>query len=83
MICYSNILELKFLLEEKGLFTEMRINRDLNILSDGQILTMNDLQKNFIQTLAHEDHVEKDVIVTGPVVSGKTLLGLEAIDIRT
>ena len=32
--------------------------------------------------MAHEDHVEKDVVVTGPVGSGKTLLGLEAINIK-
>ena len=82
VICYSQILELKFLLEGAGLFAEMRMNRDLNILSNGQILTMNDVQKEFIQTLALEDHVEKDVIVTGPVGSGKTLLGLEAINIK-
>ena len=60
----------------------MRLNRDLNILSNGQILTMNDVQKEFIQALAQENHVEKDVIVTGPVGSGKTLLGLEAINIK-
>ena len=82
LICYSQILELKFLLEEKGLFAEMRMNRDLNILSNGQILTMNPAQKEFIQTMAQENHVEKDVIVTGPVGSGKTLLGLEAINIK-
>ena len=82
LICYSQILELKFLLEEKGLFAEMRMNMDLNILSRGQILTMNNVQKKFIQTLAHKDHVEKDVIVTGPVGSGKTLLGLEVINIK-
>ena len=82
VICYSQILELKFLLEGAGLFAEMRMNRELNILSNGQILTMNDVQKEFIQTMAHEDHVEKDVIVTGPVGSGKTLLGLEAINIK-
>ena len=82
LICYSQILELKFLLEEKGLFAEMRMNRDLNILSNGQILTMNPVQKEFIQTMAQEKHVEKDVIVTGPVGSGKTLLGLEAINIK-
>ena len=82
IICYSQILELKFLLEGAGLFAEMRMNRDLNILSNGQILTMNNVQKEFIQTIAHEDHVEKEVIVTGPVGSGKTLLGLEAINIK-
>ena len=82
MICYSQILTLKLLLEKEGLFAEMRINRDLNILSNGQILTMNVVQKEFIQTMTLEDHVEKDVIVTGPVGSGKTLLGLEAINIK-
>ena len=60
VICYSQILELKFLLEGSGLFAEMRINRNLNILSNGQILTMNDVQKEFIQTLARQDNVEKD-----------------------
>ena len=82
IICHSQMLDFKFLLERTGIFAEQRLNRDLNILSNGQILTMNDVQKEFIQTLAQEDHVEKDVIVTGPVGSGKTLLGLEAINIK-
>ena len=53
VICYSQILELKFLLEGAGLFAEMRMNRDLNILSNGQILTMNDVQKEFILKLVY------------------------------
>ena len=82
IICYSHFLDLKSLLERAGLFPTMRMNRDLNILSNGQILTMNDAQKEFIETMTLEEHVEKDVIVTGPVGSGKTLLGLEAINIK-
>ena len=82
MICYSHIIDLKFLLEGAGLFAEMRMNRDLNILSNGQILTMNDVQKEFIQTMSREDHVENDVVLTGPVGSGKSLLGLETINIK-
>ena len=82
VICYSQILDLKFLLEGKGLFAEMRVNRDLNILSRGQILTMNEVQKEFIQTLAQEENIEKDVVITGPVGSGKTLLALEAINMK-
>jgi len=74
--------DLKSLLERAGLFPTMRLNRDLNILSNGQILTMNDVQEEFIQTMAQETHVEKNVVVTGPVGSGKTLLGLEAINIK-
>ena len=82
MICYSQFLDLKSLLERVGLFPALRMNQDLNILSNGQILTMNDVQKEFIQSLTLVDHVEKDVVVTGPVGSGKTLLGLEAINIK-
>ena len=82
IICHSQMLDFKFLLERTGIFAEQRINRDLNILSNGQILTMNNVQKEFLQTLTHQDHVEKDVVVTGPVGSGKTLLGLEAINIK-
>ena len=48
VICYSQILELKFLLEESGLFPEIRMNRDLNILSRGQIFRMNNIQTKFI-----------------------------------
>ena len=35
VICYSQILDLKYFLESRGLFTEIRMNRDLNILSRG------------------------------------------------
>merc|ERR1711860_185251 len=76
MICYSHFLDLKSLLERVGLFPALRMNQDLNILSNGQILTMNDVQKEFIHIMTREDHVKKDVVVTGPVGSGKTLLGL-------
>ena len=82
VICYSEINDLKFLLEGYGLFSVMKMNRDINILSNGHFLTMNDAQKKFIQTMAHDDHINKDVILTGPVGSGKTLLGLEAINIK-
>ena len=82
MICYSQCLDLKSLLERAGLFPTLRINRDLNILSRGQILTMNDAQEEFIQTFTLEENIEKDVIISGPVGSGKTLMGLEAINMK-
>ena len=68
-ICYSEINDIKFLLEREGLLPALRMNRELNILSNGHFLTMNDVQKEFIQTLTHEDHVEKEVILTGPVTT--------------
>ena len=82
VICYSQILELKFLLEESGLFSEIRLSRDLNILSRGQILKLNNIQTKFIQKMAQEINIEKNVIITGPVGSGKTMLGLETINMK-
>ena len=52
------------------------------ILIDGNGQIMNKVQKGFLETLAHRNHVKKDVVITGPVGSGKTLLGLEAINIK-
>ena len=82
VICYSQILDLKFLLEEKGVFTELRVNRDLNILSRGQILTMSQVQKDFIEKMSLKENIEKDVVISGPVGSGKTTLGLEVINMK-
>ena len=40
VICYSHFLDLKSLLERAGLFPTMRLNRYLNSMSNGQILTV-------------------------------------------
>ena len=81
-ICYSDINDLKFFFERTGFFPERRMERDLNILSNGKILTLNAAQEEFIRTLARKDYSERDVVITGPVGSGKTILGLEAINIK-
>ena len=82
VICYSHFLDLKSLLERAGLFPTLRINRDLNILSRGQILTMNDAQKEFIETFTLKENIEKNVVISGPVGSGKTIMGLEALKMK-
>ena len=56
MICYSHFLDLKSLLERVGLFPALRMNQDLNILSNGQILTMNAVQKEFIRVYDHDEN---------------------------
>ena len=77
VICHSHILDLKHWLEESGIFPEMRMQRDINLISKGQILTLDELQKDFIRTMAKEENIEKDVMITGPVGSGKTMLAIE------
>ena len=69
--------------KEKGLFSEARINRDLNILSKGKILTLNETQKKFIQTVAQPENIEKKIVhIEGKVGSGKTLLGIEIVKMK-
>ena len=61
VLCYSQILFLKFLLERTGLFPEIRLNRELSVLSKGQILTLNTTQKEFIEALANIKFGSKNV----------------------
>ena len=82
VICYSQLLEIKFLLESKGIFSEARINRDLCLQSKGQILTMSGTQKKFLQTMAQPENIEKNVWIEGQVGSGKTLMGLEVAKMK-
>ena len=67
VICYSQLLDLKFLLESKGIFSETRMNRDICLQSRGQILTMSGTQKKFLQTMAQPENIEKDVLIEGSV----------------
>ena len=82
VICYSQLLDLKFLLESKGIFSETRMNRDICLQSRGQILTMSGTQKKFLQTMAQPENIEKDVLIEGQVGSGKTLMGLEVVKMK-
>ena len=83
VICYSQILELRFLLEGAGIFSELRLNRDLCLQSKGQILTMSETQKNFLQTMAQPENISKRLVqIEGQVGSGKTLLGLEVLKMK-
>ena len=59
VICYSQYLEFRFLLEEKGILSELRMNRDLCLTSKGKILTMNETQKEFLQNLAKPENITK------------------------
>ena len=79
IICHSYVSELKFLLEGQGIFSELRINRDLCLLSKGQILTMTETQKTFLQTLAKPENITRNVFIEGQVGTGKTLLGIAEI----
>ena len=75
VICYGQILDLKFLLEESGIFSELRFNRDLCIQSRGKFLSMSKVQKEFLQAMAKPENLTKKVVnIEGQVGSGKALL---------
>ena len=78
IVSYSQFLNFRFLLERTGI----RTFQDLHILSKGQILALNEVQKDFFKVLTDERNIEKDVWITGPVGSGKTMLGLETIKMK-
>ena len=83
VICYSQISSLKFLLEERGLFAEARINRELCIQSKGQILTMTKTQKDLLQLIAKPENIEKKYVrIEGQVGTGKTLMGTEILKMK-
>ena len=83
VICFSRTLDLKFLLEGKGIFSKLRIQRDLNLVSKGKVLTLNETQKKFINTLTKPINLTKKLIqIEGRVGSGKTLLGIQVIKMK-
>ena len=83
VICFSRTLELKFLLEGTGIFSQLRMQRDLNLISKGRILTLNETQKKFIELVAEEENIEKRLVyIEGRVGSGKTLLGIQVIKMK-
>ena len=81
VICFSRILQCKFLLEENGLLSCKKLNRELNLSTGGKIITLNESQKKFIQTVAV--NIEKKIVhIEGLVGSGKTLLGIEIVKMK-
>ena len=83
VICFSRILDFKFLLEGKGILSEVRLKREMNLQSKGTILTLSTIQKLFIQTLTKLENIEKKIVhIEGKVGSGKTLLGVEVVKIK-
>ena len=83
LICYSEILDLRFLLEAEGIFSIARFNRDICIQSKGQILTMTETQKVFLEIMTKPENITKKFIkIEGQVGCGKTLMGIEVLKMK-
>ena len=83
VICFGRTLEFKFLLEGKGILSAIRLKREMNLQSKGKILTLDEIQEEFLRTLAKIENIEKKIVhIEGKVGSGKTLLEVEALKIK-
>ena len=81
-ICFSKTLQLKFKLESSGLFPRLRMQRDLNLISKGRILTLDQAQSDLLMQLAKDENNRKTVVISGPEGSGKSLLAMEATKMK-
>ena len=76
-ICYSQKLDLRFVLEMKGIFPMLRLQGDLRLVTNGKQIDLDPVQKELLYTMADEENIEKTTVLHGPEGSGKTILALE------
>ena len=53
--CFSYVSKLKIQLEETGLFSELRLERNLITATNGRLIFLDDQQKDFFFILAEEN----------------------------
>ena len=84
-ICHSVNLDLRFALEVEGLFAHMRIQRDLNLTTNGKQITLDPTQKELLKQIAQLAKEESDpttVVISGPEGSGKSMLAVEVTKMK-
>ena len=81
-ICHSVNLDLRFALEVEGLFARMRLQRDLNLTTNGKQITLDPTQKELLKQLAKDENNPKTVVISGHEGSGKSLLAVEATKMK-
>ena len=81
-ICFSKTLHLKFVLESKAIFSQMRMQRDLNLISKGKVLTLDQTQSDLLIEISKDENNLKTVVISGPEGSGKSLLAVEATKMK-
>ena len=79
LTCYSRFTDFKTMFERNGTFAKMKLSRELCILSNGHFIKLNEEQADFIDKMAKEENIEKDVEIFGAVGSGKTVLGEQVV----
>ena len=77
--CHSYVSMLKTCLEKTGIFSKLRLERNLITATKGRVISLDEQQKDILMKIAEPGNIQtKSLVIQGPEGSGKTLLGLEA-----
>ena len=80
-MCYSQVSLLKTILEKNGLLAKQRLERYLMTATNGNIVELQPDQKNIIDKVVRKDNISKNVVLSGPEGSGKTMIAKELIKV--
>ena len=65
-ICFSEKLDLRFALEMKGVFPNLRLKRDLSLVTKGKQICLDPVQTDLLYTVAESNNIEKTIVIHGP-----------------
>ena len=69
-VCYSEKLDLRFVLEMQGIFPSLKLQGDLRLATHGKQIDLDPVQIKLLYTVADERNIQKVTIVHGPEGSG-------------
>ena len=70
-VCYSEKLDLRFVLEMEGIFPGLKLQGDLRLATNGKLIELDPVQIELLYTVAEEKNIQKVTIIHGPEGSGQ------------
>ena len=70
-VCYSEKLDLRFVLEMEGIFPGLKLQGDLRLATNGKLIELDPVQIELLYTVADEKNIQKVTIIHGPEGSGQ------------
>ena len=62
-ICFSETLDLRFVLEVEAIFPELRLRQDLSLVTHGKQIELDPTQRELLYTVAEPENIEKMTLV--------------------
>ena len=81
-ICYSHLSQVHLMLEKAGILAKERLQRDIQMVTKGRSISLDETQSKLLYIMAEPDNITKTTIIHGPEGSGKTLLALEVVKMK-